>query len=173
MIFSVCLLLEYLWNDRDDVDLLPFTFEANPDIPADQYDAIRTALIDAGQNPVLAGDYFSPMQNDIFLGTRFALNDIAGTELWIDGMKQETISVSENVAAFKLTGVKSNSSSDIKFYTAEGSPSGTLSNVSFDAGLLSISPSVGSSGGTLITVTGVGFGPGNQNSVNLYHLASA
>ena len=105
-------------------------------------------------------------------GSGFNANDNVGTELWIDGMKQETISVSENVAAFKLTGVKSNSSSDIKFYTAEGSPSGTLSNVSFDAGLLSISPSVGSSGGTLITVTGVGFGPGNQNSVNLYHLAS-
>ncbi|NRA41348.1 MAG: hypothetical protein HRU21_03465 [Pseudomonadales bacterium] len=77
---DIGILLEYLWNDRDDVDLLPFTFEANPDIPADQYDAIRAALVDAGQNPVLAGDYFSPMQNDIFLGTRFALNDIAGTE---------------------------------------------------------------------------------------------
>ena len=115
-----------------------------------------------------------PVLSDLIAvtGSGFNANDNVGTELWIDGMKQGTISVSENVAAFKLTGVKSNSSSDIKFYTAEGSPSGTLSNVSFDAGLLSISPSVGSSGGTLITVTGVGFGSGNQNSVNLYHLAS-
>ena len=76
-------------------------------------------------------------------------------------------------ATFKLTGANSNSSTDIKFYIAEGSPAGSLEYVSFAQGLLSISPSTGSSGGTLITVTGVGFGPENQDSVNLYHVQSA
>ena len=74
-------------------------------------------------------------------------------------------------ATFKVTSVKSTSSNDIKFYTAEGTPEGSLDSVSWDAGLLSVSPSVGSSGGTLLTVTGVGFGI--DDTVNLYHLASA
>ena len=75
------------------------------------------------------------------------------------------------MAVFRLTSVKSTSSSDIKFYTAEGTPEGSLDSLSWDAGLLSISPSVGSSGGTLLTVTGVGFGI--NDTVNLYHMASA
>lgn len=104
-------------------------------------------------------------------GTGFDDNDTVGTELWIDGMKQETVSVSANEAEFKLTSVKSTSSTDIKFYTAEGTPEGSLDSVSWDAGLLSVSPSVGSSGGTLLTVTGVGFGI--DDTVNLYHLATA
>ena len=81
------------------------------------------------------------------------------------------MSVSANEAEFKLTSVKSTSSTDIKFYTAEGTPEGSLDSVSWDAGLLSVSPSVGSSGGTLLTVTGVGFGI--DDTVNLYHMASA
>lgn len=87
-------------------------------------------------------------------------------------MKQEIVSVDATTAVFKLIDAKSNSSTDIKFYIAEGSPAGSLDSVSFDAGLINIAPSDGSSGGTLITVSGVGFGSDNQDAVNLYHVQS-
>ena len=106
-------------------------------------------------------------------GTGFTAGDNVGTELWIDGMKQDVVSVDATTAVFNLVGANSNSSTDIKFYIAEGSPAGSLSYVSFDAGLINIAPAVGSSGGTLITVSGVGFGTGNQDTVNLYHVQSA
>ena len=43
--------------------------------------------------------------------------------------------VDANEATFKVTSVKSTSSNDIKFYTAEGTPEGSLDSVSWDAGL--------------------------------------
>ena len=88
-------------------------------------------------------------------------------------MKQEIVSVDATAAVFNLVGALSTSSKDIKFYIAEGSPSGSLSHISYDQGLLSVYPSTGSSGGTLLTVTGVGFGIDNTESVNLYHIPSS
>lgn len=65
------------------------------------------------------------------MGTGFIDNDVANTELWIDGMKQETVSVDTTTAVFNLVDALSIKSKDIKFYTAEGSPSGELSYISF------------------------------------------
>ena len=95
-----------------------------------------------------------------------------GTELWIDGMKQDIVSVDTTTAVFNLVGANSNFSQDIKFYIGEGSPAGELTFISFNQGLISVSPSTGSSGGTLVTVNGAGFGPDNQSTVNLYHVSS-
>ena len=80
---DIGVLVEYLWNDRDAVSLFPYSWESNPE---DQQ-----TLIDAGfdfqtleeltrESTTVEGYYLSPMQNDLFLGTRFALNDIDGTE---------------------------------------------------------------------------------------------
>lgn len=118
---------------------------------------------------------FDQASNSIKLtvsGTGFVAGDAAGTELWIDGLKQQIVSVDTTTAVFQLTGALSNTSQDIKFYIGEGSPAGTLSYISFDSGLISVSPSTGSSGGTLLTVSGVGFGQNNQSTVNLYHVES-
>lgn len=106
-------------------------------------------------------------------GTGFIDTDVANTELWIDGMKQETVSVDTTTAIFNLVGARSIDSSDIEFYTAEGSPTGELPYIAFGQGLVSVSPSTGSSGGTLLTVSGVGFGTDNSEVVNLYHVQSA
>ena len=59
-------------------------------------------------------------------GTGFPIGDTVGTELWIDGSKQETVSVTATNAVFKLIDAMSSITSDIKFYTAEGLPQGSL-----------------------------------------------
>ena len=61
------------------------------------------------------------------------------------------------------------SSNDVKVYFAEGMPSGAIAQQTFTPALISVSPSSGSSGGTRLTVTGVGFGPSTEN-LNLYHV---
>ena len=55
-------------------------------------------------------------------GTGFPVGDVANTELWVDGKKQQTDSVSADTAVFTLTHALNNWSQDIKFYTAEGLP---------------------------------------------------
>ena len=64
-------------------------------------------------------------------------------------------------------------STNIKFYTIKGTPSGTsfLATHTFAPSLVSISPSTGSFGGSKLTVTGVGFGI-NTADVNLFHVQS-
>jgi len=104
-------------------------------------------------------------------GTGFAVGDVANTELWIDGKKQQTVDVQASSATFEVIDVLTTSSSDIKFYTAEGLPTGEIASQSFTPALVSVSPQTGSSGGTLLTVRGVGFGTATAD-VNLYHAAS-
>ena len=113
---------------------------------------------------------FDATTNSIILtvaGTGFLNNDITDTELWIDGFKQTTLSVSNTDATFKLINALTTSSSNIKFYTKEGLASGSIASHSFNPALVRISPSAGSMGGTLLTVTGVGFGKDTIN-VNIY-----
>lgn len=105
-------------------------------------------------------------------GTGFTLGDVANTELWIDGKKQSTVDVQATTATFSLIDAMDTSSSDIKVYFAEGSPSGSIAQQMFTPALISISPAVGSSGGSRLTVTGVGFGPNTEN-LNLYHVESS
>lgn len=78
------ILVEYLWNDRRTIDIFPLSMEALS--PANQailayletnfpteYAAVRSAAN-------IPGDYLSPFEDDIFIGTRFGLNDIGSTE---------------------------------------------------------------------------------------------
>lgn len=57
----------------------------------------------------------------------------------------------------------------VEVFTSEGYPAGVggLTYLELTPSLLSISPLVGSAGGSRIIVTGTGFGPGTQN-LNLY-----
>lgn len=61
-------IIEYLWNDRRDVDTRPLI---DPDSGLSDLD-----------NPfaVIPGEFLSPFENDLFLGARFALNDVNSTE---------------------------------------------------------------------------------------------
>ena len=105
-------------------------------------------------------------------GTGFTAGDVANTELWIDGMKQTTIDVQATTATFTLVDAMDRSSNDVKVYFGEGTPTGAISQQIFTPALISVSPAVGSSGGTRLTVTGVGFGPNTEN-INLYHVQSS
>ncbi|HEY9034709.1 MAG TPA: hypothetical protein VIN71_12275 [Pseudomonadales bacterium] len=74
--YDLGLLVEYLWNNRDDVSV------KDPSLKAMGLDE-NTAppqLVDALENNAIPGSYLSPLENDVFVGTRFALNDIASTE---------------------------------------------------------------------------------------------
>ena len=61
-------------------------------------------------------------------------------------------------------------SEDIQIYFTDGLPTGyaDVNSVTVTPSLVSVSPSSGSFGGTLITVTGTGFGVDTQD-VNLIH----
>ena len=64
-------------------------------------------------------------------------------------------------------------SNNVQTYFSDGLPSGysDFTTVTVEPTLVSISPSTGSSGGTLITVTGTGFGTSTEG-VNLTHETS-
>jgi len=77
---DIGVLVEYLWNDRSEIDLIHYTFEAD-ETPAADRETIRDALAQQGITSFSAdGESLSPMQNDLFIGSRFALNDIASSE---------------------------------------------------------------------------------------------
>jgi ribosomal protein S5 len=55
-------------------------------------------------------------------GTGFTAGSTANTELWIDGFKQVTTSVSGTEANFDITNTLDVYSTDIQFYLPEGVP---------------------------------------------------
>jgi hypothetical protein len=59
-----------------------------------------------------------------------------------------------------LTDLHGVASSDIRIYTSQGYPEGAeiTHNIESSPSILSINPAVGSSGGTILTATGTGFG---------------
>jgi hypothetical protein len=78
---DVGLLFEYLWNDRSDVSILPMSLEAlSPSTIASLPPLTPPLLAALDAQTTIPGDYLSPFENDIFIATRFALNDIASTE---------------------------------------------------------------------------------------------
>ncbi len=94
---DVGILIEYLWNDREQVNLLPYTFEANSELSDDDRQFITDIANGSDESPSVEGYYLSPMQNDLFIGARFSLNDIAGTEFLagvIYDLDDDTTSVS-------------------------------------------------------------------------------
>ena len=72
-----------------------------------------------------------------------------------------------------ITDMLDETSSDVQIYFADGLPTGyaDFTSVTVVPTLVSISPSTGSSGGTLITVTGTGFGT-STDGINLTHETS-
>lgn len=67
---DIGILIEYLWHNRKTVDLTQQSLDAT------QIDPIFI-----GDNRfVIPGEYLSPFENDIFVGTRFNLNNIDSTE---------------------------------------------------------------------------------------------
>jgi len=105
-------------------------------------------------------------------GTGFPNGDTSGVSLHLDGIEQETLTVTDTVATFRVTETLTSNPS-LRVYFPDGLPSGydSFMTASIAPTLVSISPSTGSAGGTLITVTGTGFGV-NSSSVNLQHTTS-
>lgn len=92
-------------------------------------------------------------------GTGFTADDVAGTSLYIDDVVQETLTVTETSATFKVIDVSAETSSNVRVYFAAGLPTDyDRGEITMVPTLVSISPPSGSSGGTLITVTGTAFG---------------
>lgn len=97
-------------------------------------------------------------------GTGFT-GDAASVELVVDGVTQETVSVSETEALFSITDAAGGAAEGVSviLYFPIGLPEG---HEAFDAGLAleprltRISPNEGSTGGSLITATAPGVGPG-------------
>lgn len=83
----------------------------------------------------------------------------------IDGYEQTLVSQDGYEAIFTLTNLNGVESSDIHIYTSEGYPEGAELTHSFETypSIFTITPSVGSAGGTKITVTGSGFGTQTEN----------
>ena len=73
---------------------------------------------------------------------------------------QETLSVDSESVQFVLTGTPRWSVRDIVIYFSDGLASGYggIGRLSFRPRLYEVSPAIGSAGGTLVTVTGSGFG---------------
>ncbi len=66
---DVGILLEYLWNNRKNVNIASMS-----------HDALNLPQGTLGSNLPLPGNYLSPFENDIFLGARFNLNNIDSTQ---------------------------------------------------------------------------------------------
>jgi hypothetical protein len=85
----------------------------------------------------------------------------------VDGVTQETVSVSETEALFTITDAQGGAAEDtaVFLYFPEGIPEG---HDAFDAGLAleprltRVSPNEGSTGGSLITATAPGVGAGTE-----------
>ena len=93
-------------------------------------------------------------------GTGFPSGDLTGVSLFIDNVEQETVSVTDTEATFKVIDASAESSSNIRVYFADGLPTGyeSFTEATMTPTLVSISPSTGSSGGQKLTVTGSSFG---------------
>lgn len=106
-------------------------------------------------------------------GSSFTAGSSSMVTLIVDGVEQTPIAVTDISATFELSGMKDESSSDVQVYFADGYASGyaDFKTLTATPSLVSVSPSTGSSGGTLLTVTGTGFGI-NTTGVNLVIEAS-
>jgi len=74
-------------------------------------------------------------------GSGFA-GDVSETELYIDGFKQTTISVTSGQLIFDIVNMLDSTSSDIKLYLAEGIPNGmdAITSITVQPSFVSLSP---------------------------------
>ena len=75
--YDLGVLVEYLWNDRDEVSIKDPSLDA---LGLTETTAPSNLLTALDQFKTLLGNYQSPFENDIFLGARFAMNDINSTD---------------------------------------------------------------------------------------------
>jgi IPT/TIG domain len=92
--------------------------------------------------------------------------------LYLDGVKQTFVSLTDDTSViFTLTSFGTQSPLSVKFYSDQGTPNGAnaIANPSLKITptLISLTPSVGSAAGTVIKVTGSGFGSLTTN-LNLW-----
>jgi hypothetical protein len=101
----------------------------------------------------------------------FSEDNEAGVELWLDGYVQQTDSVSVGEAVFTVTNLDGTSTDIVKLVSADGysdtASEETVGTLTMTPTLISISPEVGSIGGSVITVTGSGFGM-SVDGIGLY-----
>jgi hypothetical protein len=76
------------------------------------------------------------------------------TTLIIDGYEQELVSFTATTVIFKVVNLDFIETNDVQVYTSEGNPTGSdiVHTLVFIPSLLTITPSVGSSAGSRITV---------------------
>ena len=96
-------------------------------------------------------------------GTDFT-GDAASVDLVVDGVTQETVSVSETEALFSITDVQDWAAPSVVLYFPVGIPEGhetftDNAGLTLEPRLTRISPNEGSTGGSLITATAPGVGP--------------
>lgn len=96
-------------------------------------------------------------------GTGFG-TETSAIELIIDGVRQTCLTAEETTATFTLSHLDHESANKVTIYFPDGLPAGydTITSFSVTPKLVSIFPAVGSGGGTLLTVTGTGFGENTQ-----------
>ena len=84
----------------------------------------------------------------------------ADIKMTVDGVELTTLTATDTEATFTLAGLKSESANKVEIRFPDGFPTGfdTVATIATTANLVSISPATGSAGGTLLTVTGTGFG---------------
>ena len=96
--------------------------------------------------------------------------DTTAIEFYVDGVAQTVLTAADTTATIMISEMLDETSSDVQIYFADGLPTGYADYLSVTVvpTFVSISPATGSSGGTLITVTGTGFGTSTEG-VNLTH----
>jgi len=104
-------------------------------------------------------------------GTGLPDGNTAGLTLHLAGVAQTTTSVTATAAVFTVTDVKVPAFTDANVYFADGLATGyaSINALTLTPAFVSLSPnSGGSEGGTLVTVTGTGFGTDTKD-VQLFH----
>jgi hypothetical protein len=151
------LLIVFLKTSEEAVclaDLCNFTFKS----PAHTVTTIETNY-----------DSDSQTTKAVISGTGFT----EPAELWIDGEEMTFDSLTDTEAIFTITYIEGISSSNVQVYFADGNSEETSAyTVSVVPTFLTVLPTTGSAGGTLIHVTGSGFGPGTA-SLNLIRTTSS
>ena len=117
----------------------------------------------------LASEFDAATNTQVITATGSGFPDTPeAISLYVDSVLQDTLEVSEGEATFTVADMLDETSTDVRIYFEDGLPTGydSFTSITFEPTLVSISPSSGSSGGTLITATGTGFGA-NTADVNL------
>lgn len=102
---DVGVLVEYLWNNRGEIDTLPLTLEDGGAPVQALYQASSPAQQQQlAESAKISGQFFSPFANDVFVGARFTLNDIDSTQFLagfiVDADTQETLASFEGSRRF-------------------------------------------------------------------------